>query len=176
MVPGLKPLRTSLRRLRRASRAHSRKRPRSANRAKAAARLARMHARAANIRADTLHKATSALTRRYGTVVAEDLNVAGMARNRRLARAIGDAGFGQALRMLDYKTARNADGSTTATSPNRARVLRDHGPPGDGVPVTAVPGAAMPGAAVPSNAVPGDGPASGGRPAQRATVAMATVG
>jgi len=106
-VPGSKPLRMSLRRLRKASRAHSRKRLRSANRAKAAARLARVHARVANVRADALHKATSALAQRYGTVVAEDLNVAGMARNRRLARAIHDAGFGQALGMLDYKTTRN---------------------------------------------------------------------
>jgi putative transposase len=66
-----------------------------------------VHARVANVRADALHKATSALAQRYGTIVAEDLNVAGMARNRRLAQAIYDAGFGQALRMLDYKTARN---------------------------------------------------------------------
>ncbi len=107
MVPGPRPLRTSLRRLRRASRAHSRKRLGSANRAKAAARLARVHARVANVRADALHKSTSALAQRYGTIVAEDLNIAGMARNRRLARAINDAGFGQALRMLDYKTARS---------------------------------------------------------------------
>jgi hypothetical protein len=70
----------------------------------------------------------------------------------------------------------HADGSTTATSPNRARVLRDHGPPGDAVPVTAVPGAAVPGAAVPSSAAPGDGSACGGRPAQRAKVALATAG
>jgi putative transposase len=38
-------------------------------------------------------------------VVAEDLNVAGMTRNRRLARAIGDQGFGALRRMLGYKTA-----------------------------------------------------------------------
>jgi putative transposase len=107
IVPGPKPLRTSLRRLRRASRAHSRKGLRSANRAKAAARLARLHARVANVRSDALHKATSALAQRYETVVAEDLNVAGMACNRRLARAISDAGFGQALRMMDYKTTWN---------------------------------------------------------------------
>jgi putative transposase len=37
--------------------------------------------------------------------VAENLNVAGLARNRRLARAIADQGFGQARRMLGYKTA-----------------------------------------------------------------------
>ena len=106
-VPGPKPLRSSLRRLRRASRAHSRKAPGSANRRKSAARLARIHARVASVRADALHKATSDLARRYETVVAEDLNVAGMIRNRRLARAIADQGFGQARRMLGYKTTWN---------------------------------------------------------------------
>jgi putative transposase len=40
-------------------------------------------------------------------VVIEDLNVAGMTRNRRLARAICDQGFGQARRMLEYKTGWN---------------------------------------------------------------------
>ena len=59
----------------------------------------------------------------------------------------------------------HADGSTTATSPNRARVLRDHGPPGDSVLV-----ATLPGAAVPRNAAPGDSPA------HRTAVALATVG
>jgi putative transposase len=106
-VTGPKPLRTGLRKLRRASRAHSRKRPGSANRRKSAARLARVHARVANVRADALHKATSDLGCRYETVVAEDLNVAGMTRNRRLARAVADQGFGQARRMLAYKTAWN---------------------------------------------------------------------
>ena len=104
-VPGPRPLRAGLRRLRRASRAHARKEPGSAGRRKAAARLARLHARVAHLRADALHKATSMLAGRYETIVAEDLNVAGMTRNRRLARAIADQGFGTARRMLAYKTA-----------------------------------------------------------------------
>jgi putative transposase len=103
-VAGPKALRSSLRRLRRASRAHSRKERGSASRRKSAARLARIHARAASVRAGALHKATTDLARRYETVVAEDLNVAGMTRNHRLARAIADQGFGQARRMLGYKT------------------------------------------------------------------------
>ena len=103
-VPGPKPLRASLRKLRRASRAHSRKTPGSAKRRKSAARLARIHARVSHLRADALHKATTALATCYQTVVAEDLNVAGMVRNRRLARAISDQGFGAARRMLGYKT------------------------------------------------------------------------
>jgi putative transposase len=104
-VPGPRPLRTTLRRLRRASRAHSRKRPGSGRRRRSAARLARLHARIASVRADALHKATTMLAERYETVVAEDLNVAGMTRNRKLARAVADQGFGTLRRMLGYKTA-----------------------------------------------------------------------
>jgi len=106
-IAGPKPLRASLRKLCRASRAHSRKTPGSANRRKHAAWLARIHARTADVRADALHKATTSLAVRYQTVVAEDLNVAGMARNRKLARAIADQGFGAARRMLGYKAAWN---------------------------------------------------------------------
>jgi putative transposase len=106
-VDGPQALRASLRRLRRASRAHSRKARGSANRRKAAARLSRIHARVVSVRTDALHKVTSDLARHYETVVAEDLNVAGMTRNRRLARAIGDQGLGQARRMLAYKTTWN---------------------------------------------------------------------
>ena len=103
-VAGPKALRSSLRRLRRASRVHSRTQPGSASRRKSAARLARIHACVRSVRADALHNATTDLATRYETVVAEDLNVAGMARNRQLARAICDQGFGQARRMLGYKT------------------------------------------------------------------------
>jgi putative transposase len=105
-APGPKPLRASLRRLRRASRSHSRKQPGSANRRKAAARLARIHAKVANVRADALHKATAELAARYETVAAEDLNVTGMISNRKLARAVADQGFGEVRRMLGYKTER----------------------------------------------------------------------
>ena len=104
-IPGLKPLNASLRRLRQASRAHSRKSVGSANRRKHAARLARLHARVANVRADALHKATTGLAVRYETVVAEDLNVTGMLANRKLARAVADQGFGTVRRMLGYKMA-----------------------------------------------------------------------
>jgi putative transposase len=106
-VQGPKPLGSSLRRLRRASRAHSRRTKGSANRRKSAARLARLHARVASVRADALHKATSDLATRYAIVVCEDLNVAGMTRNRSLARAIADASFGRTRRMLAYKTTWN---------------------------------------------------------------------
>jgi len=40
----------------------------------------------ASVRADALHKSTAGLAQRYAVVVTEDLNVAGMTRNRRPAR------------------------------------------------------------------------------------------
>jgi IS605 OrfB family transposase len=66
-------------------------------------RLARTHARVANIRRNALHQLTSDLATSYDTIVVERLNVAGMVRNRRLARAISDAGVGELRRQLGYK-------------------------------------------------------------------------
>ncbi|MGC5018445.1 IS607 family element RNA-guided endonuclease TnpB [Micromonospora sp. DT47] len=68
------------------------------------AQVARAHSRVANLRRDGLHKLTTRLASEYGTIVIEDLNVAGMLRNRRLARHIADAGFAELRRQLAYKT------------------------------------------------------------------------
>jgi putative transposase len=54
-----------------------------------------------------LHKLTTGLARAFGTVVVEDLNVAGMLANRRLARHIADAGFAELRRQFGYKTVWN---------------------------------------------------------------------
>jgi putative transposase len=54
-------------------------------------RIARMHDQARNVRRDAISKLTTRLAQTYGTVVVERLNVAGMVRNRRLARALHDA-------------------------------------------------------------------------------------
>ncbi|HET8683595.1 MAG TPA: IS607 family element RNA-guided endonuclease TnpB [Micromonosporaceae bacterium] len=79
----------------------------SARWTRAKANLHRLHARVANLRRDGLHKLTTRLARQYGTIVVEDLNVAGMLTNRRLARHISDAGFGEIRRQLGYKTTWN---------------------------------------------------------------------
>lgn len=47
---------------------------------------------------------TTGLTAACGTVVVEDVNVAGMLANRKLARQIAGAGWGELRRQLDYKT------------------------------------------------------------------------
>jgi transposase len=85
--------RALLQRLRRASRSLSRKRKGSANRRKAKAKLARLHARISHVRKDATHKLTTMLAKTYRRIAIEDLNVRGMARNRCLARSIMDGGF-----------------------------------------------------------------------------------
>jgi putative transposase len=69
-------------------------------------RLARMHARVANVRCDAIHKLTRRLTRKHSTVVIERLNVRGLCRagNRGLRRAVHDAGLAEIRRQLAYKT------------------------------------------------------------------------
>lgn len=104
-VSGPKALGTLLQRLRRLSRAHSRKQKGSANRHRSAKRLARLHWRISCLRAEALHQLTHRLTRDYAVVCIEDLHVMGMLRNPRLARHIADASLGEFRRQLEYKAA-----------------------------------------------------------------------
>jgi len=102
-IPGPKAHTALLGRLRRTSRALSRKRKDSANRRKAKAKLARLHSRIAAIRRDATHKTTTLLAKTYRLIGIEDLNVRGMVRNRHLARSMMDGGFFEFRRQLDYK-------------------------------------------------------------------------
>ena len=104
-IEGPKALGLLLQRLRRLSRAHSRKVKGSANRKKSAQRLARLHWRITNLRNNALHQLTHRLTRDYGWIAIEDLNVKGMMGNHRLARHLADASFGEFKRQLLYKGA-----------------------------------------------------------------------
>jgi len=71
---------------------------------KTKARVSALHTRVANARRDGLHKLSTRLVREHDTIVVEDLNVAGMIRNRRLARHIAGLGMAELRRQLDYKT------------------------------------------------------------------------
>jgi putative transposase len=78
----------------------------SANRAKAAAKVARAHRKVRDARRDFLHRTSTRLVRENDVIVIEDLNVSGMVRNRRLACAISDCGWGEFRRQLAYKCER----------------------------------------------------------------------
>ena len=75
----------------------------SKGRQRARSRLAKPHRKVANTRRHLVHQASKALVDRCQVLVIEDLNVAGMVRNRHLARSISDAAMGELSRQLRYK-------------------------------------------------------------------------
>jgi len=98
---GPKALAHELERLAILQRRHARKQKGSNNRRKSARRLARLHARVANVRRNHIHHFTTMLAKTKSVIVIEDLNVKGMSRNRRLARSVMDQGWGEVRRQLE---------------------------------------------------------------------------
>ena len=99
--------RRAMRQLKRAQQSLCRKVKGSRNRWRQKQRIARIHARIANVRGDWLHKLSSGITKKYKTVVLEDLNVKGMSKNRHLAVSVTDAAFGEFRRQIEYKSKLN---------------------------------------------------------------------
>ena len=97
------PLKRSIVRLRRLSRSLSRKVEGSSNWRKAKQRLNRCYWHIGEVRRDWQHKVTTRISRRFGLVCLEDLNVKAMMKTN-LARAISDVGWGELVRQFAYKT------------------------------------------------------------------------
>lgn len=93
----------SLRRLKIRSRRLSRKVKGSSNRNKARIVVARIHEKVTNQRLDYQHKISLKLTNENQVISCEDLNIKGMAKNRKLAKQISDVAWGQFLNLLEYK-------------------------------------------------------------------------
>ena len=106
------------RRKARLQRSLSRKRKGSKNRSKARIRLAEFQTRISRRRRDSIHKATTYLSKNHGRVVVEDLRVKNMTASAKgtpeapgrnvkakagLNRVILDKGFGEIRRQLEYK-------------------------------------------------------------------------
>ena len=82
----------------------------------------RLYARVVNVRNDNHHKATTAIAKSAGRVVVETLNVAGIMMNRRLARAIADAGMSSFLAKVELP------GEAGVQVPLVRRGVREGGP------------------------------------------------
>ena len=101
-----KHLGRKLRKLRRLEREKSRRQKGSVNRGKTRRKVAVAHGKVAGARRDYHHKQALALVRDNQLIHVEDLNIVGMVKNRQLARAISDAGWGQFVRIIGEKAER----------------------------------------------------------------------
>jgi putative transposase len=81
----------------------ARKQRGSKNREKTQLKVARLHEKVANQRADFLHKLSRHLIDESQAIYVEDLNVKGMLANRHLAKSISDSSWSEFVRQLDYK-------------------------------------------------------------------------
>ena len=86
-------------------RLYSKKMKGSRNQEKVRLRLAIAHEKLSNKRKDNLHKITTKLIKESDIICIENLNVKGMTKNHKLAKAIQDASFGTLVSMLKYKAA-----------------------------------------------------------------------
>ena len=92
-----------LRKIKQANRRLAKAKKDSQGRKKRQLRLAKLHAKVKDQRTDFLHKLTTSLVRENQTLAVEDLNVAGMIKNRKLSRVISDAGWSRFKIILAAK-------------------------------------------------------------------------
>ena len=76
----------------------------SKNRKKVQLKVAKLHQTIVNKRTDFLHKLSTRLVRENQAIAREDLNVKGMMKNHKLARAIGEVAWTQFDSFTSYKT------------------------------------------------------------------------
>lgn len=96
-------IRSSEKQLKKLHRQLSKKKLGSKNRNKAKKRLAKKHQQIKNQKQDHMHKLTTRIIDENQVVVLEDLNVAGMTKNHKLAKAIQEVSFGEIRRQIEYK-------------------------------------------------------------------------
>ncbi|NES71825.1 MAG: IS200/IS605 family element transposase accessory protein TnpB, partial [Okeania sp. SIO2D1] len=98
-----KPLKNNLKKLAKFQRKFARAESGSKRREKRRLKIGKLHAKIKDIRTDFLHKLSTDLARKYDVIVLEDLNVSGMVKNRKLAKAISDLGWRQFRDLTEAK-------------------------------------------------------------------------
>ena len=98
-----KHLRKAEAKLKRIQRSLSRKKKGGSNRKKAKLVVASLHRKVRNQRLDFHHQEARKIVNSFGLIVAEDLKIRNMVRNRHLSKSISDAGWGNFLNILAYK-------------------------------------------------------------------------
>lgn len=73
---------------------------------KAVKAVQKQHAKVYNQRNNFLHNVSKQLIMDYDTIGLEDLNIAGMIKNKHLSKSISDASWGEFIRQVDYKLKR----------------------------------------------------------------------
>jgi putative transposase len=103
VIENPKYLKQQEKRLARQQRIFARRQKESKSKEKAKVKLQKLHRKVKLSRLDTIHQVTTKLVRNYECIVIEDLNVKGMVKNRSLAKAISDVGFGMFRTILTQK-------------------------------------------------------------------------
>ncbi|MEG5141155.1 transposase, partial [Microcoleus sp. A6-D4] len=92
------------RKIRRLQRKFARQVQTSKRRNKTRLKIAKLHNQIADTRKDFLHKLSTKLVSENQTIILEDLNVAGMVKNRKLSRAISQQGWGEFRTLCEGKS------------------------------------------------------------------------
>jgi putative transposase len=98
-------LEKSAKKIARLRRRLSRKPKDGKNREKARIRLARAYEKVTNQRSDMLNKLSTRLVRDFDAICVKDIDVAKLRKDRRFSKLAGDAGWGELLRQIRYKSA-----------------------------------------------------------------------